>query len=289
MTTVDIDVAVPRTTFPQRYDRITAQDFETASIRSTAPSYISEAPSYHSENAPNEPAPPYSPRENSGNPTATRRSNPAAQRPSRTSGPAFIPPPSGLTITRSVDTRRQRGTSNSTAPSDSTRDRSNDGSPSPTGLPPIRPIRAPVNGSVPNLAEFRIPTITANPSARHYVRVAQRRAQAAAAAADAGFAVRMLLDRVEEEESRRFRPLEDPHLVGEDEARRARERRVAREEGIQDSRALEREGRRWDWFLGQVREWDDRDRRSNSPAGPMDDGSVRAKRHRDRLGIFGRR
>lgn len=81
--------------------------------------------------------------------------------------------------------------------------------------------------------------------------------------------MRMLIDRVEEEEQRRFRPLEDPYLVGEEEARRARERRIAREAGAlsEADGGREREGRRWDWFLGQVREWDERDRRSPLGAG----------------------
>lgn len=147
-----------------------------------------------------------------------------------------------------------------------------------------------MSGAMPSLAEFRIPTIAANPSARHYVRVAQRRAQAEAATADANFAVRMMLERVEEEESRRFRPLEDPYLVGETEARRARERRVAREEETNPrDRVLERESRRWDWFLGQLREWDERDRRSASPGGGVYGDGGRTKKHRGRLGLFGRR
>ncbi|KAF4981646.1 hypothetical protein FZEAL_2596 [Fusarium zealandicum] len=41
--------------------RYSAEDFETASIRSTAPSYVSEAPSYHSTNPFPEAVPPYTP------------------------------------------------------------------------------------------------------------------------------------------------------------------------------------------------------------------------------------
>lgn len=66
-----------------------------------------------------------------------------------------------------------------------------------------------------------------------------------------------VLDRVNEEgnvsgadtppENERIRPLEDPHLVGEDAARRARNARLARE----NDNVLQLEDRRWDWFLGK--------------------------------------
>lgn len=44
----------------------------------------------------------------------------------------------------------------------------------------------------------------------------------------------------------RFRPLEDPYLVGEEAAARARRERLARENGDD---VLYKEDRRWDWFL----------------------------------------
>lgn len=44
----------------------------------------------------------------------------------------------------------------------------------------------------------------------------------------------------------RFRPLEDPYLVGEEAAARARRERLARENGDD---VLQNEDRRWDWFL----------------------------------------
>lgn len=46
----------------------------------------------------------------------------------------------------------------------------------------------------------------------------------------------------------RFRPLEDPYLVGEEAAARARRQRLARENGDD---VLYKEDRRWDWFLGR--------------------------------------
>lgn len=47
-----------------------------------------------------------------------------------------------------------------------------------------------------------------------------------------------------------LRPLEDPYLVGEVAAARARRERLARENGPD---VLQREDRRWDWFLGKLR------------------------------------
>lgn len=46
----------------------------------------------------------------------------------------------------------------------------------------------------------------------------------------------------------RFRPLEDPYLVGEEAAARARRQRLAKENGDD---VLHREDRRWDLFLGK--------------------------------------
>lgn len=69
----------------------------------------------------------------------------------------------------------------------------------------------------------------------------------------------MMLERIEEEERERLnraRPLEDPYLVGEEAAARARAERVAREdsarvEGGRGDEVLVRENRRWDAFLGE--------------------------------------
>lgn len=68
-----------------------------------------------------------------------------------------------------------------------------------------------------------------------------------------------MLERIEEEESRRrIRPLEDPYLVGEAAASRARQERLARENGDD---ILIRENRRWDWFLRQMKEREEREER----------------------------
>jgi len=133
------------------------------------------------------------------------------------------------------------------------------------GLPPIPAaphLRRPED-ALPALSAFRIPTwsnVSRNPTARHYHSVALRRASAAAqhgaADATANYLKRaLLLDRIAEDEGERrrgFRPLEDPHLVGEEAARRARTERMARESAGAES-VLVREDRRWDWFLGGLR------------------------------------
>ena len=69
--------------------------------------------------------------------------------------------------------------------------------------------------------------------------------------AEAVRTVRDTMARLNEQEEQRaaarLRPLEDPHLVGEEAAARARRARLARENGDE---ILIREDRRWDWFLG---------------------------------------
>ena len=134
---------------------------------------------------------------------------------------------------------------------------SHSGQASPTrGLPPVPagPRGPPGSDALPSLASFRIPswsTINANPTARHYHSVAHRRVAAARSDAAALDNIkRVVLERVEEEErvQSRFRPLEDPYLVGEEAAGRARQERLARENGDD---ILISEDRRWDFFLSE--------------------------------------
>ncbi|KPM39180.1 hypothetical protein AK830_g7397 [Neonectria ditissima] len=197
--------------------RYSAEDFETASIRSTAPSYVSEAPSYHSVAPYPEAVPPYSPPNNR----------------SDVSGSTTSLLPSG------TSTPRQQT----------------------IGLPPVpsAPLR-----SVPNLNNFRIATwssVSSNPNARQYQRVAQRRASVQPTMDSLR---RVASDRIIEEPSQpqertepSSRPLEDPYLVGEVAATRARQERLARESGDD---ILIREDRQWDWWLSQMKDWDERDR-----------------------------
>lgn len=196
--------------------RYSAEDFETASIRSTAPSYISEAPSYHS-------TAPY--------PEAV---------------PAYTPPVRGSLVAAASSV--PQSTSGTSTPRQA-----------PIGLPPVpaAPLR-----SVPNLNNFRISTwssVTSNPAARHYHSVAQRRVTAQRDPVDS--LRRVMTDRTieesQEENRQSVRPLEDPYLVGEVAATRARQERISRESGDD---ILEREDRQWDWFLAQMKDWDERER-----------------------------
>ncbi|KAF5016867.1 hypothetical protein F66182_11318 [Fusarium sp. NRRL 66182] len=187
--------------------RYSADDFETASVRSAAPSYVSEAPSYHSINPFPETVPPYTP-------------------PARTQAVArasLVPSGSGT----STPTTRQQT----------------------IGLPPVpaAPLR-----SQPNLNNFRIATwssVSSNPTARHYQNVANRR-MTAQQRDPVDSLRRAMTDIAEQEQEQRYatRPLEDPYLVGEVAAARARQERLARESGDD---ILIQEDRQWDWFLGE--------------------------------------
>jgi hypothetical protein len=189
---------------------------------------VSDAPSYHSTVPNTETIPAYTPRTTStftGSTSSNASSNLTPHHQRVNSVPSLLPSQGS----QSTPTR---------------------------GLPPVPsgPRGRSGSDSIPSLASFRIPswsTVNANPTARHYHSVAHRRVAAArsdAAALDS--LKRVVLERVEEEErvQARFRPLEDPHLVGEEAAARARRERLARENGDD---VLIREDRRWDFFLGK--------------------------------------
>jgi hypothetical protein len=245
-----------------RLERMSGDDFETASIRSAAPSYgkssytdlpsrippshtetqltsgiVSDVPSYHSTLPPNEPLPSYS----------------------------QPPPPSHVTLASTPLQRHNRGGgagSSSTSmlpPATSSMLRG-------PGLPPIPDT--PTHAQMPQLSQFRIPSwssLNANPQARHYQAVANRRVSRGGGSHGSSSSsathqsqqqlaqatLRHTLERVAEEEREqreRVRPLEDPYLVGEEAAARARGARLARESGDE---ILIQENRRWDLFLGK--------------------------------------
>ncbi|EJT70350.1 hypothetical protein GGTG_11378 [Gaeumannomyces tritici R3-111a-1] len=249
----------PRVVVSSNMDGLSVEDFETASIRSAAPSYVSDVPSYHSALPHNEPTPPYSPPE----------------RPLASS-------------------RHQHGSSPTSllAPADS------NSAPS-VGLPPVPPAPPRVGvgmgmgmggmgmgmmglaaGPAPvELSAFRLPWSSSlrsnNPATRHYRNVAHRRASAAVADGSASAArarpsasaaALAEMESADAEERSRLRPLEDPYLVGEEAARKARAERLARENG--DS-ILQMEDRRWDLFLAQMRTWDGGNRRRGAVARRM--------------------
>ncbi|KAI1194249.1 hypothetical protein F5X97DRAFT_327702 [Nemania serpens] len=217
---------------------MSVEDFDTASIRSAAPSYVSEAPSYHTL-PPNEAVPPYTPPATTTTTTTTNAST-------RTSAPS-------------------RQVSSMLNPTPESRSSFAPG----VGLPPI-PRRSEML-STPSLSHFNISPwssiSTGNPQVRHYQSVANRRVAAASASAGPSSAVegalRAALSRVQaanadaSEEDGRVRHLEDPYLVGEEAAARARNERLARkyEEDI-----LILEDRRWDRWLDQMRDVEERKR-----------------------------
>lgn len=59
-------------------------------------------------------------------------------------------------------------------------------------------------------------------------------------------------------------PLEDPYLVGEEAARRARAQRVYREMCLRGEEAAVVESRSWDFMWGQMADWEERRREWNS-------------------------
>lgn len=59
-------------------------------------------------------------------------------------------------------------------------------------------------------------------------------------------------------------PLEDPYLVGEEAARRARSQRVYREMCLRGEETARYESRSWDFMLGQMNDWEERAQSWNS-------------------------
>lgn len=267
------DVMIPRGSH-EFMEALTAEDFETASIRSAAPSYRSEAPTLH-----------YTVPHTNGSllpPYTAPPATPGRQRPMVPHGTAAITGPRrGAPIPHNGSAFGNARGGN---------------------VPNLGQFR------IPSWS-----TISTSPNARLYHSVALRRvaaAEHASAAAEIGGLMRRLavVERMEQEEaaaSRRmaeaaanrraaaaaadnaarpsapaptpanpanrpnsnnnsnnsssndmwrndgtFRPLEDPYLVGESAARRARSERVTRENQAHAEEALAREDRRWDWFLG---------------------------------------
>ncbi|KAI0395617.1 hypothetical protein F5Y17DRAFT_456857 [Xylariaceae sp. FL0594] len=250
------------------HSRLSAEDFETASIRSAAPSYVSEAPSYHTLPPP-EAVPPYTPR-------APNSSTTSAQRPVTTSrqSSSMLPPMIEPRSTFSPG----------------------------AGLPPL-PRRLDMS-SAPSLSQFHIAPWSSisngNPQVRHYQSVANRRVAAASAPPYAARpsspsssalegALRAALGRIhanmnantsssalssEEDDDGRLRPLEDPDLVGEEAAADARRERLARKHG-EDVLILE--DRRWDFWLEQMRDIDQRERSWNAFRSNLENRSTRRK------------
>ncbi|SPO00216.1 uncharacterized protein DNG_03063 [Cephalotrichum gorgonifer] len=241
---------------PSRHaaDMLTIEDFDTASIHSASPSYVSEVPSEVPSYTSSLP-PPYEAEQSTSDTTTSTSTRSAPARRSATTQQRGLPP----------------------VPSH------------PRGLPPLPSTPAPM----PSLSAFSIPswsTFSANPTTRHYHSVAQRRVAAANDRIGSPLH-RHLLDRVVEEgdDSRPRsssgggggagpsssirvggpgsvvrtgwayaggRPLEDPSIVGEESARRARDERMRRERNA----ALVLDDQRWDLYLSQMNQWQARER-----------------------------
>ncbi|KAI9709867.1 MAG: hypothetical protein M1812_007575 [Candelaria pacifica] len=197
------------------------RDPETASIRSSAPSYISEAPSYHS----------------------------SAPRPTL--------------HTRSISL------ASSTAP--------NEGRPTPRFAPGFRRgsqgIISDVEAHNYNIASWS--SVTSGHQARHYQNVAHRRATIASAenerqaitsalSCSKNLGVSLIAVSEEEQEEEKdnaiiLRPNEDPALVGEEAADKARALRLylARCKGDE---VLQKENKSWDFMLSQMADWKEREK-----------------------------
>lgn len=212
---------------------------------------VSEVPSYHTTVSNGESIPPYSPPANNNSHNSNSISGIVATGPAQ-AGPGSGPGPR----THSLPTLLPSNTAHMASP----------------GLPPIPPAPRHSHSSMPTLHAFSIPswsTVNANPT---YQRVATRRAQAAMSSGEGLLRnAARALERVTEEggngngsgtasgsasgsdspaDAERVRPLEDPYLVGEEAAARARRERLARENPGEE--VLHREDRRWDWFLGML-------------------------------------
>lgn len=55
-------------------------------------------------------------------------------------------------------------------------------------------------------------------------------------------------------------PMEDPYLVGENAARKARASRIYREMCLKGDMAIRHEGKTWDFMLAQMADWEERER-----------------------------
>ncbi|KAK2592281.1 hypothetical protein QQS21_010034 [Conoideocrella luteorostrata] len=210
-------------TGPTTTPRYSAEDFETASIRSAAPSYVSDVPSYHTlPYNHNEVIPPYSPQVPR---TATLISSASA--------PLFAP-------------GRQRATT----PRQQT-----------IGLPPLPPVASQSAMSLHSF-QLPTWSANNGPAARHYRNVAERRITSGRYAGPSEPMARQnsnerAIDNRTGNEEPDMRPLEDPYLVGEVAAAQARRERLLRETGED---ILVREDRQWDWLLAQMTKWDERER-----------------------------
>ncbi|KAL9468929.1 hypothetical protein ACSS6W_010623 [Trichoderma asperelloides] len=200
--------------------RYSADDFDTASVHSAAPSYVSEVPSYRSRTAHSEAPPSYA---------ATAATATAA--------------------VAGTSSRRDAPRTQSSLPGRQT-----------TGLPPLPPLASPSalnthNYRIPTWSANNAPAARhyRNVAER---RATDGWLQAAAAELIVGMRD-STINRQNDSSEGPPRPLEDPYLVGEQAAAEARRQRIARE--VNES-MLQEEDKQWDWMLAQMKTREERDR-----------------------------
>jgi len=202
--------------------RYSAEDFETTSIHSAAPSYISEVPSYHSTATHHEPIPPYSP--------PARTSNRNTDDSQIQYGLPPIPAAPPLTSANLHNFR---------VPTWSTHN-----------APAARQYRSVIE----RRAAARSNT---GPQHHRWASLENGGSSSSASASLPSSSTSTGLDAAASSETGTPRPLEDPYLVGEEAAAEARRERLLRENGDD---ILIREDKHWDWLLAQMESWDAREK-----------------------------
>jgi hypothetical protein len=195
------------------------QDPDTASIRSVAPSYVSDTPTYRSYRTPTSLLPPMSPGQETIGLPAPRIYAPgfAPELRNRASGSN-----SDFNITRTVNSKQytavaRRRTAQARADTEAMLTSLSAVPPSPLSFP-----------------DTALPSPFAPDDSAYPVQIAP------------------------------MSPLEDPHLVGEEAAGRARRSRVYREMCARDEETRGHESRSWDFMVGQMSDWDERRNSWNS-------------------------
>jgi hypothetical protein len=195
--------------------RYSAEDFETRSIHSAAPSYVSEAPSYHSTATHNEAVPPYSP-------------------PARRTA-------AGATGTTGQATQ-------GTAPRVQVREQTIGLPPVPSG--PVLGVPSIHNYNIPTWSTRNAPAARQLQSVvERRINAGMMNSRGSSSSSPARQSTNTARNvSVEPSGSPVHRPLEDPYLVGEQAAAQARRDRLSRENGDD---ILIREDKQWDWLLSE--------------------------------------
>lgn len=211
---------------PEPLPLYSRQDPDTASIRSAAPSYVSDTPTYKSYRTPTSLLPPLSPGQETIGLPAPRIYAPgfAPELRNRASG---SPSENPFNITRTVNSKQynavaRRRTAQARADTEAMLN-------SLSAVPPPSPPSSSSSTSSASNSPDTSPDASAYP-----VQIAP------------------------------LSPLEDPYLVGEEAAEEARRARVYREMCLRDEETRRHESRSWDFLVGQMSEWDERRHSWNS-------------------------